>query len=161
MIQSLKKRFQKEERHNRNLKKSLVRKKNLPKLSMEGEAVPVKVMDALTKDGLFRLAEDVGIDEGDIIFVTRTDGWGRNVVRDLADAGVGGDCIRSTRSAAGDPRCSPPSGSCVLLLLSAMETRAQVQGKMGLVPEKRRSMLRFPLEGGAGAAGTGEEIGNG
>ena len=28
---------------------------------MEGEVVPVKVMETLTKEGMWRLAEDIGI----------------------------------------------------------------------------------------------------
>ena len=116
MIQSLKKQLHKEERHNRNLAKRLARIKKFAELSMEGEVVPVKVMDALTKDGLRRLADDVGIEEGDIIFVTRTDGWGRNIVRDLAELRVKAVITRSRRpcckrspDAAAVPggRCSP------------------------------------------------------
>ena len=69
IIQGLKKRLRKEERHSRNLSRRLVRIKQFAELSMEGDILPVKVMEALTKEGLRRLIEDVGIDEGDIIFV--------------------------------------------------------------------------------------------
>ena len=82
IIQSLKKRLRKEERHSRNLSRRLVRIKQFAELSMDGDVLPVKVMDALTKEGLRRLIEDVGIDEGDIIFVSRLDGWGRSVVKE-------------------------------------------------------------------------------
>ena len=85
IIQGLKKRLRKEERHSRNLSRRLVRIKQFAELSMEGDVLPVKVMEALTKEGLRRLNEDVGIDEGDIIFVTRLDGWGRSVVKELGE----------------------------------------------------------------------------
>ena len=68
IIQSLKKRLRKEERYTRNLSKRLVRIKKFAELSMEGEVLPVKVMDALTKEGLRGLADDAGIDEGDLLF---------------------------------------------------------------------------------------------
>ena len=68
-IQSLKKHLRKEERHGRNLAKRITRIKKFAELSMDGEVVPVKVMDALTKEGLRRLAEDSGLAEGDIVFV--------------------------------------------------------------------------------------------
>ncbi|MCK7475100.1 MAG: hypothetical protein MZV49_19820 [Rhodopseudomonas palustris] len=42
IIQSLKKRLRKEERHNRNLSKRLARIKQFAELSMDGEVLPVK-----------------------------------------------------------------------------------------------------------------------
>ena len=53
---------------------------------MDGEVLPVKVMDALTKEAFRRLMDDTGLSEGEMVFVQRTDGWGRSVVRDLADS---------------------------------------------------------------------------
>jgi predicted RNase H-like nuclease (RuvC/YqgF family) len=132
VIMSLKKSLHREERHNRNLAKRLARIKKFAELSMEGEVVPVKVMDALTKDGLRRLAEDVGIEEGDIIFVTRTDGWGRNIVRDLAELRVkavilGADTLRKS-----DPQMLPLFREANIALLSDRDAGVQVRGKQGL-----------------------------
>jgi hypothetical protein len=132
VIQSLKKRLNKEERHNRNLLKRLARIKKFAELSMEGEVVPVKVMDALTKDALRRLAEDVGIGEGDIIFVTRTDSWGRNIVRDLAELRVKAVITASDVLAAGDPQMLPLFREAGVPLLSAAQAGVQVRGKQGL-----------------------------
>jgi predicted RNase H-like nuclease (RuvC/YqgF family) len=132
VIQSLKKRLRKEERHNRNLLKRLARIKKFAELSMEGEVVPVKVMDALTKDGLRRLAEDVGIEEGDIIFVTRTDGWGRNIVRDLADLRVKAVIAISDVLAVSDPQMLPLFREAGVPLLSDRQAGVQIRGKQGL-----------------------------
>jgi predicted RNase H-like nuclease (RuvC/YqgF family) len=132
VIQSLKKRLRKEERHNRNLLKRLARIKKFAELSMEGEVVPVKVMDALTKDGLRQLAEDVGIAEGDIIFVTRTDGYGRNIVRDLADLRVKAVIAASDALAASDPQMLPLFWEAGIPLLSDAQAGVQVRGKQGL-----------------------------
>jgi predicted RNase H-like nuclease (RuvC/YqgF family) len=131
-IQSLKKRLRKEERHNRNLLKRLARIKKFAELSMEGEVVPVKVMDALTKEGLRRLAEDVGIAEGDIIFVTRTDGYGRNIVRDLADLRVKAVITASDAFAARDPQMLPLFCEAGIPLLSDAQAGVLVRGKQGL-----------------------------
>ncbi len=107
IIQSLKKRLRKEERHNRNLSKRIVRIKQFAELSMDGEVLPVKVMEALTKEGLRRLTEDVGIEEGDIIFVTRLDGWGRSVVKDLAGIRIKAVVTGAAVLAESDPRMLP------------------------------------------------------
>jgi predicted RNase H-like nuclease (RuvC/YqgF family) len=143
VIQSLKKRLHKEERNNRNLARRLARIKKFAELSMEGEVVPVKVMDALTKDGLRRLAEDAGIEEGDIIFVIRTDGWGRNIVRDLADLRVKAVITASDALAAGDPQMLPLFREAGIPLLSDRHAGVQVRGKQGLAAkETLESALR-------------------
>lgn len=132
VIQSLKKRLRKEERYNRNLLKRLARIKKFAELSMEGEVLPVKVMEALTKDGLRRLAEDVGIEEGDIIFVIRTDGYGRNIVRDLAELRVRAVIAASDTLAARDPQMLPLFREAGVPLLSDTQAGVQVRGKQGL-----------------------------
>jgi uncharacterized protein len=132
VIQSLKKQLHREERHNRNLVKRLGRIRKFAELSMEGEVVPVKVMEALTKDGLRRLAEDVGIEEGDIIFVSRTDGWGRNIVRDLAELRVKAVIASSKVLAAADPQMLPLFREAGIPLLSDAEAGVQVRAKQGL-----------------------------
>jgi uncharacterized protein len=143
VIQSLKKRLRKEERHNRNLAKRLVRIKKFAELSMEGEVVPVKVMDALTKDGLRRLEDDVGIEEGDIIFVTRTDGYGRNIVRDLAELRVKAVIAAADAFAASDPQMLPLFRDAKIPLLSDVQTGVQIRGKQGLAGKE---MLESALQ---------------
>lgn len=132
VIQSLKKRLHKEERHNRNLVKRLARIRKFAELSMEGDVVPVKVMDTLTKEGLRRLADDVGVDEGDIIYITRTDGWGRSIVRDIADLRVRAVIVAEKNLAGGDPHLPLSFREAGIPLLSDKETITQVRGKQGL-----------------------------
>lgn len=132
IIQSLKKRLRKEERYNRNLSRRLVRIKQFAELSMEGDVLPVKVMEALTKEGLRRLTEDVGIDEGDIIFVNRLDGWGRSVVRDLAEIRIKAVVAGAHILAESDPQMLPVFREWGIPLLSDRETGVQVRGKRGL-----------------------------
>jgi predicted RNase H-like nuclease (RuvC/YqgF family) len=132
IIQSLKKRLRKEERHNRNLSKRLVRIKQFAELSMEGEVLPVKVMEALTKEGLRRLTEDVGIEEGDIIFVTRLDGWGRSVVKDLAGIRVKAVVTGTAVLAESDPQMLPVFRELGVPFISDKDAGVQVRGKRGL-----------------------------
>ncbi|MHB8162961.1 MAG: DUF460 domain-containing protein [Methanoregula sp.] len=132
IIQSLKKHLRKEERHNRNLVKRLARIKLFAELSMDGEVLPVKVMDSLTKDALRRLADDVGIDEGDIIFVTRIDGWGRSVVKDLAEMRVKAVVIGAAVLAVSDPQILPAFREADVPILTDKEAGVQVRGKQGL-----------------------------
>ena len=132
IIQSLKKRLRKEERYTRNLSRRLVRIKQFAELSMDGDVLPVKVMEALTKEGLRRLIEDFGIAEGDIIFVTRLDGWGRSVVKDLAGIQVKAVVAGTQMLAESDPLMLPVFRELGVPLLSDKDTGVQVRGKRGL-----------------------------
>jgi len=132
VIQSLKKRLHKEERHNRNLVKRLARIKKFAELSMEGDVVPVKVMETLTKEGLRRLVDDIGVDEGDIVYVNRTDGWGRSVIKDLSELRVGAIVVGEKILAGSDPQLLPSFREAAIPLLSDRETSTQVRGKQGL-----------------------------
>ncbi|MDO8873789.1 MAG: DUF460 domain-containing protein [Methanoregula sp.] len=132
IISSLKKHLRKEERHNRNLAKRLARIKQFAELSMDGEVVPVKVMDTLTKDGLRRLTEDVGIDEGDVVFVIRIDGWGRSVVKDLAEMRVKAVVVGAAVLAGSDPLLIPSFREAGIPLITDKEAGVQIRGKQGL-----------------------------
>ena len=132
IIKSLKQRLRKEERYNKSLLKRMARIKQFAELSMEGEVVPVKVMDSLTKDGVRRLMEEVGINAGDIIFVSRTGGWGKTVVKELADTGVGAVILSASALPEIDPQMAPAFREFGLPLLSDKEAGVQVRGKQGL-----------------------------
>ncbi len=99
---------------------------------MEGEVLPVKVMDALTKDGLRRLMDDVGIVEGDVIHVTRLDGWGRSVVRDLAEVRIRAVITGEAALAESDPQMIRAFLESGIPLLSDKDASVQVRGKQGL-----------------------------
>jgi hypothetical protein len=132
IIQSLKKRLRNEERLTRNLSKRLTRIRTFAELSMDGDVLPVKVMDALTRDGMRRLAEEVGIDENDIIFVNRTDGWGRSVVRDLAALRIKAVIAPASVISGSDPQIATAFREAGVPLLEDHEAGVQVRGKQGL-----------------------------
>jgi len=135
IIQSLKKRLRKEERHGRTLAKRVERIRTFAEISIDGEALPVKVLDALTKEGLRRLTEDTGIGEGEIVFVQRTGGWGRSVVRDLADIRI--RALITPAAGEGDPQIHAEFREAGIPLLSATDTGVQVRGMQGLAPKDR------------------------
>ncbi len=132
IIEGQKKRLRKEERHIKNLLKRMARIKKFAELSMEGEVVPLKVMGSLTKEGLRKLTTDTGIDEEDLVFVSRVDGWGRSVIRDLVDLKVKAVVVNDGVLTGGDPQIPPAFREAGLALLSMGETGTQVRGKQGL-----------------------------
>jgi hypothetical protein len=137
IIKSLKKRLRKEERHSRTLAKRVERIRTFAELSIDGEALPVKVMDALTKEGLRRLIDDTGISEGEIVFVQRTDGWGRSVVKDLADIPVRALITHAAAPNERDPQILPAFREAGIPLLTDMDAGVQVRGRMGLAAKDR------------------------
>jgi predicted RNase H-like nuclease (RuvC/YqgF family) len=89
-------------------------------------------MEALTKEGVRRITEDVGIEEGDIIFVTRLDGWGRSIVKDLAGIRIKAVVTSTAGLAESDPRMLPVFQELGLPLISDKDAGVQVRGKRGL-----------------------------
>jgi predicted RNase H-like nuclease (RuvC/YqgF family) len=130
-IQTLKKRLRREERKSRNLARKLARIQQHAEVSMAGEAVPVKVMQALTREGYRQLEADFGIDEDDVLYVAMATGWGKSVVRDLADAGVRAVIIDASAIDDGDPILRLAFLEAGLPLLSDRDTGLLVRGKQG------------------------------
>jgi hypothetical protein len=79
-----------------------------------------------------RLAEEVGIDENDIIFVNRTDGWGRSVVRDLAALHIKAVIAPASVISGSDPQIATAFREAGVPLLEDHEAGVQVRGKQGL-----------------------------
>ncbi|NMB79251.1 MAG: DUF460 domain-containing protein [Methanomicrobiales archaeon] len=137
IIASQKKQLRKEERHNKNLVKRIARIKKFAELSMDGEVVPLRVMESLTREGLRKLTTDTGIDEGDLVFIAKIDGWGRSVIRDLIGMKVRAVVVGDAILAGGDPQLPPAFREAGLPLLSMGETGAQVRGKQGLCAKEK------------------------
>ena len=79
-----------------------------------------------------KLADDVGIGEGDVIWVHRIDGWGRSAVRDLAETRVAAVITGSGVLAGSDPQLIPAFREAGIPLLSGTETGVQVRNRQGL-----------------------------
>ena len=131
MIQDLRQRLRREERQNRAMHRRIERMRR-PPAPVGGEAgVPVKVLDSLTRDAVQRLEAEQGIGEGDLLYVAKTAGWGRSVIRDLGERGV-----RALIAAAGSPQDPDPQlvGACreqPLPLLPEGKVGLRLKGKAG------------------------------
>ncbi len=135
IIQSLKRRVRKEERRNRVLAKRLERKKAAEEIAVSGDFVPVKVLDSLTRDSLQRLSIESGVGEEDVSYVLRSDGGGRSVIKELAEAGIRAVIADLSRTDAADPQLLPAFQDLGIPILSFDLTQPSVKGKIGQVRE--------------------------
>jgi len=87
-IESLREQLRGERRRSRQLKKRLERMQKVAKLEVSEDYTPLKVLDSLTREAVRALQEGIGISGGDVLYVPKTHGWGRGVVKDLAGTGV-------------------------------------------------------------------------
>jgi uncharacterized protein len=81
--------------------------------------------------------EDTGIGEGDIVSVQRTDGWGRSIVKDLADLKIRAVIAPAAVFRDGDTRIRPAFHEAGIPFLADTDTGVQVKGKIGFAPKDR------------------------
>jgi hypothetical protein len=137
-ILSLKQSVHNLERANRTLRKRIERMKAIDRVQMDTEAVPLKVLGTLTKEALRTLIVETGIKEGDLVYVHRTDGWGRSVIKDLAEAGVRGIIVRdAARTGDADPLLLEVCHEAGLPLLPDSDIGVLIRGKYGIAPLER------------------------
>ncbi len=139
IVQGLKARLRQEEKHNRSLRKRLARMKEVTEIRRDSDAVAVKVLPSLTRDGIRQLAAELGIQDGDVLYVIRTDGWGRSVVKDLSDAGIEALIVGDASLQQTDPQLCAIFQEFQLPLLSDRALATQIRGKVGIVDRKRLS----------------------
>ncbi|MFA5002128.1 MAG: DUF460 domain-containing protein [Methanolinea sp.] len=88
IIENLKRKVRREERSNKALKKRIQRMKEFDEALLSGETIPLKILPALTKEEVKAFAGQMGIREGDVLYISRVEGFGKSTVRDLAHAGI-------------------------------------------------------------------------
>jgi predicted RNase H-like nuclease (RuvC/YqgF family) len=143
VIQSLKQRLRKEERHTRSLARRLGRMREAEEMELSGEGVPLKVLDSLTRDALRRLDEYIGVAKGDTIYLARADGWGRSLVKELADRGVKAVIAPDAVLEQADPQMQLAFLELRLPLLGSEESGARVRGKQGIAdPDRLEEALK-------------------
>jgi uncharacterized protein len=145
VIQSLKQRFRKLERSHKTLRKRLERMKEFDEmLAQDGEVVPLKVMSSFTREGLKALIDEIGVKEGDLLMVAKIDGWGRGVVKDLAEMRINA----LIAGAVGDPQLYEVCREYRVPLLPARETGAIMRGKSGIISKEKlqASLSRWDRE---------------
>jgi len=132
VILSLKKRLRKEERYTKNLSRRISRMRKIDEVEESGTGVPLKVLDGLTKDSLRRLEEYIGVAKDDTLYLVRGDGWGRSVVKDLADRGVRAVVAPDSVVSGGDPQMRQAFLELKVPLVGETESGAVVRGKQGV-----------------------------
>jgi predicted RNase H-like nuclease (RuvC/YqgF family) len=136
LIQNLKRQVRREQRYGQNLRKRLEKMRQYAALEEMQDVIPVKVLGGLTRDAAHQLATDMGINPDDTLFVARTDGWGRSVIRELADLGVRALIVGISRDQI-DPQLEKVSAEIHLPILIGERVKVQVRGKSGVVERNR------------------------
>jgi predicted RNase H-like nuclease (RuvC/YqgF family) len=131
LIQDLRRRLRKEERKNRAMHRRIERMRRPPAPVEEKGGVPVKVLESLTRDAVQRLEAEQGIAEGDLLSVGRTAGWGRSVIRDLAERGIRGLIVAAGPAGDPDPQLVAACRELPLPLLPEAKTGLRLKGKAG------------------------------
>ncbi|NLB00970.1 MAG: DUF460 domain-containing protein [Methanomicrobiales archaeon] len=127
-IESLREQLRGERRRSRQLKKRLERMQKVAKLEVSDDHTPLKVLDSLTREAVRALQEGIGISGGDVLYVPKTHGWGRGVVKDLAGTGVRALVVGEGSP---DPHLIRIARESDLPLLPADAVGADIQGRTG------------------------------
>lgn len=137
IIQNLKKMLRKEERRAKNLKKRLERIREYEDVSPEAGIVPTKILPSLTKEGIKNLQDEMGIKEGDILYVHRIDGWGRGVVKEMADIGIKGLIVKYRPDSEPDPALISIFRELNVPLIQSPLIRAEIKGKTAFIEKEK------------------------
>jgi len=143
IIQNLKRQVRQERKTNAALRRRMTRIMEFNRVMASEETAPLKVLPSLTREGIKALSDQMGIREGDILYVHRVEGWGRNAVRDLAQAGIAALVV-------GRPQGEHPAPNLVAIfrehqlpLVPSWEVNASMKGDQGTAG---REQLRAALE---------------
>jgi predicted RNase H-like nuclease (RuvC/YqgF family) len=133
IIQELKHRIRRGERQVKSLKRRLDWQREVEEVQMDGSRLPLKVLPSLTRDGVQGLVQEAGIAEGDLLYVARSDGWGRSVLKDLAGLGVKALLVGVTPPARVDPLFLDTSREEEIPVFPAPRGTVQIRGPLGSV----------------------------
>lgn len=137
IIKNLRKLLRKEEKRNKKLMKRIEQMKRVEELQIGEGQVPVKAVASLTHDAVGGLLADLGVNEGDVVSVGTTGGWGRSVVREVADLQVKAVVVPGASLDEQDPHLIAAALAASLPLVPAGAIELVVQGKIGVADEER------------------------
>ncbi len=147
-IESLRGRLRREEKSVRRLKRRVAQLRRFEEGRLDPTGVPIKVLDSFTRDAVRHLFETLGIQAGDLLYVAKTDGWGRTSVRDLADLQVRALVLNVPDLSAVDPQLVALCREYNLPLVAGGEVGVQVQGLLGRVETERLATAEGAWEAG-------------
>ena len=131
-----KKALRKEERRSKNLRIRLDRMKNYVALQAGDGCLAIKVMQLLSRDAVKSVDEEMGVHDGDILYVLKIDGWGKSVLRDLSDAKIKAVIFpKLTYDRAREQHLIEEFRKLNLPALSGLSLSPRVKGKIGVVNE--------------------------
>ena len=128
VIASLKKRLRREERTSGKLRKRMEKIRAHEETGPDEQEVMLKLLPSLTREGIRALSEELGIREGDLVYVSRVAVWGKNAARELAGSGIGGLVARMPERARFDPQLEAIFREASVPLLSAEASGAVMRG---------------------------------
>ncbi|NYT06587.1 MAG: DUF460 domain-containing protein, partial [Methanomicrobiales archaeon] len=137
IIASQKKLLKKGEKQRKKQQGQIRRLKRFADLQKNGDWIPVKAAPALTRDAIRVLDDDLGIGEGDIIAVGRTDGWGPSIIEDLKNARIRALVAATPEKEASDERLAAACLEAELALLAGGAVELRMQGRTGTVSRLR------------------------
>jgi len=105
----------------------------MEEVRLGGSRLPLKVLPSLTRDGVQSLVQEAGIGGGDLLYVGRSDGWGRTVLKDLAGLGVLALLVGTSPPPRVDPLLLDTSREEEMPVLPASRREVQVRGPAGSV----------------------------
>ena len=133
-LEQVKKALRKEERRNKNMRIRLERMKHFISLQAGEGCTALKILQLLAKDHVKSLDDEMGIGEEDILYVLKVDGWGRSVVRDLAEAKIGAVILpRLTYQRAREQNLIEEFREADIPVLDGASLSPRVKGKIGVV----------------------------
>lgn len=136
-LAQVKKALRKEERRSKNIRERLERMKRYVALQAGEGHLALKVLQQLSRDDVRAMDSEMGVNEDDILYVLKIDGWGKSVLRDLTDAKVKAVILpRLTYEKAKEQHLVEEFRNVSLPLLSGADLSPRVKGKIGVVEGK-------------------------
>jgi len=133
IIRSLKLRLRKAERRNRRQSERLKEMHAIADIRESEEHTPIKVLESLTKDGVRKLADDLGIEPDDVLYVRRIAGWSRGVVRGLAEREVSAVIVGADSMEPMDPLLKEVFLESGLPIISDAGLAPVIRGQTGMI----------------------------
>ncbi|HJJ28488.1 MAG TPA: DUF460 domain-containing protein [Methanocorpusculum sp.] len=136
-LAQVKKALRKEERRCKNTREKLERMKRYVALQAGEGHLALKVLQQLSREDVRAIDAEMGVNEDDILYVLKIDGWGKSVVRDLAEAKIKAVILpRLTFDRAKEQHLIEEFREAGVALLSGADLSPRVKGKIGVVDEK-------------------------
>ena len=136
-LEQTRKQLRKEERRNKNLRIRLERMKRFIALQAGEGFLALKVLQLLARDHLKSMNDEMGVNEGDILYILKIDGWGKTVLRDIAEYQVNAVILpHLTYLKAKEQHLVEVFRNLDIPLLDGVNLSPRVKGKIGIVNEE-------------------------